>query len=155
MATIPSELVDSLLRATRALGAISAKSMAHIDDLVTPAQWRVLVILHVKGSTGLTALAQELDIDRSSASRTCEKLVAADYVHREDDPDDRRNVLFTLTPTARRILDDVRVRRERLVREALEKIDPEHWDLLRQGTTLFADAIGELESPYSFWGPWR
>jgi DNA-binding MarR family transcriptional regulator len=76
--------------------------MAVVD--VTLGQLRVLALLEDAGPMNLSAVAQGLAVDPSSASRTCDRLVRRGLVDRREDPGDRRNVVLTVTVAGRRIL---------------------------------------------------
>jgi DNA-binding MarR family transcriptional regulator len=68
----------------------------------------------------LTTLAEELGAIPSSATRLCDRLVAADLISRETGSADRREVFLQLTPIGRRIVRQVRDLRRDGLREALE-----------------------------------
>jgi DNA-binding MarR family transcriptional regulator len=68
----------------------------------------------------------------SSASRLCDRLEATGLLRRETDPRDRREVRLTLTPAARRLLDDLRERRRTALADVLDRMAPaERLDLVR------------------------
>ena len=50
-------ITDALLTASRLLVAISARSIARVDETITIPQFRTLVILSVRGSMNLKTLA--------------------------------------------------------------------------------------------------
>src|ERR1700749_5224155 len=68
------ELVDAVLGASRALVAVAARSLANVAEDVTLAQYRVLIVLAARGPQRLADLATALGVDRSTATRMCDRL---------------------------------------------------------------------------------
>ncbi|VEG15141.1 MarR family transcriptional regulator [Mycolicibacterium phlei] len=68
-------LTDSLLVASRLLLAISARSIAEVDETITFPQFRTLVILSNEGPINLAALAQLLGVQPSTTGRMVDRLV--------------------------------------------------------------------------------
>ena len=75
------EVVDAVLGASRALVAVAARSLATVADDVTLAQYRVLIELASRGPQRLADLATALSVDRSTATRMCDRLVRKRLVH--------------------------------------------------------------------------
>lgn len=105
------EVTDALLTASRLLVAISARSIAHIDDTITLAQFRTLVILATQGPVKLATLAHQLDVQPSTATRMSERLLAAELITRQPNPQTRRELIIDLTPRGREVVDEVTARR--------------------------------------------
>ena len=76
------ELLDAVLAASRSLVAISALSIATVADRVDVVQLRVLVVIASRGRCTLGELADAADLHVSTASRTCDRLVAQGLLHR-------------------------------------------------------------------------
>jgi DNA-binding MarR family transcriptional regulator len=66
-------ITDALLTASRLLVAISARSIAHVDETITIPQFRTLVILSARGSINVKTLAG-LHVQRSTTGRMVERL---------------------------------------------------------------------------------
>ena len=62
-------ITDALLTASRLLVAISARSIALVDDTITIPQFRTLVILSNEGPINLATLAGLLDVQPSTTGR--------------------------------------------------------------------------------------
>ena len=92
---------DSALRASRALLAIVARSLAPVLEEVTLPQFRVLVLLETRGPTRVGTLAAQLDVHPSTFSRALDRLEAAGWVTRAANADSRREVLVSITPAGR------------------------------------------------------
>src|SRR3954463_2528463 len=99
-----AEEVEALMRASKVVSAAIAHSLAVADAKVTLPQLRILVMLDDSGPLNMSAVAEGLGVNASNASRSCDRLVRAGLVDRRDDPDDRRNVLLTVTPQGRRLV---------------------------------------------------
>ena len=69
------ELVDAVLGASRALVAVAARSLADVAEDVTLPQYRFLIELASRGPQRLADLATALGVDRSTATRMCDRLV--------------------------------------------------------------------------------
>ena len=106
---------------------------------VPPAQLRVLSIIAGNRHTNMSRLADALDVVPSSASRLCDRLEAAGLLRRVPDPRDRREVRLMLTPSARRLLDQIRERRRAALAEVLDRMpEPSREELLRSLTAFAA-----------------
>jgi DNA-binding MarR family transcriptional regulator len=86
------ELVDGVLGASRALVAVAARSLAGVAEDVTLPQYRFLVELASRGPQRLADLAGALGVDRSTATRMCDRLVRKRLVTRRRAQEDRRAV---------------------------------------------------------------
>ena len=77
-------ITDALLTASRLLVAISARSIAHVDETITIPQFRTLVILSNHGPMNLGTLAGRLGVQRSAAGRMVDRLVAVGLIDRQN-----------------------------------------------------------------------
>jgi len=107
---------------------------------VPPAQLRVLSIIAGNRHTNMSRLAEALDVVPSSASRLCDRLEAAGLLRRVPDPRDRREVRLMLTPSARRLLDQIRERRRAALAQVLDRMPPATRDDLLRSLKSFAEA---------------
>jgi DNA-binding MarR family transcriptional regulator len=136
--------VEATMLAARALVAISAQSVAAVDDVVTPPQLRVLVMIASRGPLNLGAVARSLGVHPSNATRLCDRLVTAGLIDRRDDPADRRNLQLQLTGEGRRLVDGVMDRRRRSIAAVLERMPALQRTALVPVLATFAEAAGEL-----------
>ena len=83
-----------MLAASRVLVGVAARSLAAVEDTVTLTQVRALVIIASRGPLHLTALAEDMGVHPSNATRACDRLVAAGLLDRRDNPADRRHLLL-------------------------------------------------------------
>jgi DNA-binding MarR family transcriptional regulator len=115
---VTSQELDALLAASRILVAISAQSIAAVDDVVDLTQVRALVVVASRGSVSLGELADAARLHLSTASRMCDRLVAGGLVDRADDPSNRRQLTLSLTKAGNALVQQVMQHR----RDALEPI---------------------------------
>lgn len=92
----------------------------------------------------MTALADQLDVSPSTATRVCDRLVDKKLVRRHIDADDRRAVRVDLSPRGRKLVDHVMQRRRALIAEILEHLPPASQQRLGDALIEFTDAAGEI-----------
>jgi DNA-binding MarR family transcriptional regulator len=136
--------INAVMLAARAIVAITAQSVADLDDQVTLAQLRVLVMIASRGPQNLAAIAAGLRVHPSNATRVCDRLVVAGLLHRRDDPDDRRNLILRLTPEGRTLVDTMNQNRRAAIEGVLSRMPPSHRRGLAPKLRAFAEAAGEL-----------
>ncbi len=98
-ATTGQDLVVSLLAVARRLRARLP------EGRIDPAMMFVLHHVQLKGSLRVSALAEGLGVDISTASRQVRQLEAGRFLDRTGDPDDRRAFQVRLTRRGRAALD--------------------------------------------------
>src|SRR5262249_43561331 len=92
-----SASVDAVLTSSRALVGVAARSLAETEETVTLVQYRALVILASRGEINVGGLAAALGVHQSTATRLCDRLVSRGLVDRDFAPDNRREVVISLT----------------------------------------------------------
>jgi DNA-binding MarR family transcriptional regulator len=138
--------MDILLSAARVFAAITAESIAQVEEGVTLPQMRVLVLASQPGQLNATGVAQALDIHLSSASRICDRLVQAGLLYRRDLPQDRRNVELTLTPAGERLLASVNDHRREVFRRILRRMESAERESLAAALSSFVGAAEEYST---------
>ncbi|WP_405562144.1 MarR family winged helix-turn-helix transcriptional regulator [Streptomyces sp. NBC_01180] len=136
-------VTHAVLTASRLLVAVSARSLAEVEDRVTLPQFRLLVVLSTYDTAKLVVLAELLDVNPSTAMRMLDRLISAGLADRQSDPDDRRATLLRLTAEGRRLVEEVTARRRREIATVVEKLAPEERSALVKALTAFSDAGGE------------
>lgn len=134
---------DAVLQASRALVGIAASSIAGVADVVTVPQFRVLVMVYTRGPLNLAAVAADLDVNPSNASRTCDKLIKAGLLDREVSAHDRRHITLSLTTDGRRLVEKVTTRRRKAIEKVLRTMSPAERHVLAGSLSAFASAAGE------------
>ncbi|AYM40937.1 MULTISPECIES: MarR family winged helix-turn-helix transcriptional regulator [Mycobacteroides] len=135
--------IDVVMEASRALVGIAAASVAEVDDHVTLPQLRVLIMIATKGTLNIAAIASGLKVNPSNASRTCDRLVRAGLLDRQESPADRRNSTLTLTARGHKIVQAITDRRREVIEQTLRKIPPAHRDEVVAAFDHFTRAVGE------------
>lgn len=130
--------------ASRALVAIAARSLVQVEDQVTLAQYRALVVLASRGALRPVDLAAELDVTPSTATRMCDRLARKDLIERSHRQTDRREVELRLSSEGRTLVDEVTARRRRDLRRVLARIPPADQDQLVASLRVFTAAAGEF-----------
>jgi len=92
----------------------------------------------------MRALADQLDVSPSTATRVCDRLVDKKLVRRRIDDDDRRAVRVDLTPRGRKLIELVMQRRRALIADILEHLSPASQRRLADALLEFSDAAGEI-----------
>jgi DNA-binding MarR family transcriptional regulator len=134
---------DSALRASRAMLAIVARSLAPVLEEVSLPQFRVLVLLETRGPTRVGMLAEQLDVHPSTFSRALDRVEAAGWVSRAISADSRREVLVTITPAGSRLVRDVSAKRQTELDRVVAALPRDQRDQVLHALAVFADAAGE------------
>ncbi len=142
--------IDAVLAGSRVLVGVAARSMADIEDVVSVPQLRALMIVATRGPLSLTALADDMGIHPSNATRACDRLVASGLLDRRDDPADRRQLLLDLTPAGRAVIDGVLARRRAAIADVLQRMPTAHRRVVGRALAHFAAAGGEPR-PSDLW----
>lgn len=140
---VDAELVDAVLAASRSLVAISAQSIAAVADQVDVVQFRVLIVVASRGPCTLGELAEGADLHLSTASRTCDRLVAAGLLHRSSRAGDRRTLELTLTPAGEELVGSVLRRRRTALKPMLARLSERKRQRLVHALRDLADAADE------------
>jgi DNA-binding MarR family transcriptional regulator len=138
-----NEMVAALVTASRALVAVSARSLAAVEESLTVPQFRMLVVLETGGPTNLSRLAEQLAVNPSTAMRMIDRLVAAGMVERAHDPADRRVVKLALTKTGSHAVREVTESRQAEIARIVEAMAPTHRGAMIQALQAFSEAAGE------------
>jgi DNA-binding MarR family transcriptional regulator len=134
---------DAVLAACRVLVALSAQSIAAVDDLVDVTQVRVLVIVASTEPVSLGVLAEAAQLHPSTASRLCDRMVGEDLLDRTDDPTNRRALSLRLTANGRRVVAAMVRHRRQAIMPMLRAMPAPRRKELVEALRAFADAGGE------------
>ncbi|HQF40995.1 MAG TPA: MarR family transcriptional regulator [Candidatus Paceibacterota bacterium] len=69
---------------------------------ITPSQWDALMVLEARGKSNVKSVAEALRISSSAATQLVDGLVASGYLIRHEDPDDRRQMVLTISKKSTR-----------------------------------------------------
>jgi DNA-binding MarR family transcriptional regulator len=136
-------ITDALLTASRLLVAISARSIADVDESITIPQFRTLIILSSRDSVNLATLAGLLGVQPSTTGRMVDRLVTAGLIDRRPHPDSRRELVVELTPRGREVVRKVTRRRRQEIARVVEAMPARERHGLVRALTAFTAAGGE------------
>ncbi|WAL68679.1 MarR family transcriptional regulator [Amycolatopsis cynarae] len=136
-------MTDAVLTASRLLVAVSARSIASVDESITIPQFRLLVVLESRGPLKLTTLAEYLAVNPSTATRMVDRLVAADLVSREANPASRRELVVSLTETGAAVVAEVTQRRRAEITRIVARMPVSTRRGLVRALTAFTEAGDE------------
>jgi DNA-binding MarR family transcriptional regulator len=139
----PDAITDALLTASRLLVAISARSIARVDETITIPQFRTLVILSARGPINVRTLAGLLDVQRSTTGRMVERLVTAGLIDRRPHPVLRRELVVELTQRGQEIVHAVTAHRREEIARVVHKMPQRERYGLVSTLTAFTAAGGE------------
>lgn len=138
------EQIDAVLKAADVLLHVAAQSVVEVEEVVTTPQLRVLVLIVLQGPKSLGAVARELGVHPSNATRTCERLVVAGLLSRREDPADRRFLQLDVTDAGRELVETVIEHRRRAIAEVMDKIPANSREDVASAMAAFASAGGGL-----------
>jgi DNA-binding MarR family transcriptional regulator len=133
-------IVTRIAKANRQLDAEMRTGLAHVG--LTKEEFKVLMEL-LAGPQTHGALCRQLEVSTGAMTNRLDKLERAGLVSRSQDPNDRRGVMLTLTPSGAERLDayiDRGARRERQLLEGLSSRDK------RQLNELLAKLVDSLDA---------
>jgi DNA-binding MarR family transcriptional regulator len=137
------EMVAAVVPASRGLVAVSARSLAAVEETLTVPQFRMLVVLEAHGATNLSRLAEQLAVNPSTAMRMADRLITAGTVERTTDPADRRAAKLILTEAGHRVVHEATSRRRAEIARIVTAMPPERRGAMVEALQAFADAAGE------------
>lgn len=143
--------VDAVMLAARVLIAVTARSVAAVEDRVTLPQLRVLVVIASRGPTNVGAIARGLDVHASNVTRTCDRLVGSGLLRRYDDPSDRRNLVLELTAAGQQLVDGVNAERRAAIEDLLASMPAPSRRSLASALLAFAGAAGTTDDTPGAW----
>ncbi|GAA0309985.1 MarR family transcriptional regulator [Kineococcus aurantiacus] len=134
-----------MLAGSRAVVGISVRSLADAMESLTLQQYRVLVLICSRGPLRSGALAAAIGVHPSTFTRAVDRLVAAGWVTREDNPDTRREVMVAPTERARVLVGQVLDRRRAEFEAVLARLGEDDRASVREGFSRFAQAAGDVD----------
>jgi DNA-binding MarR family transcriptional regulator len=140
-----------LLSALRTVMKRLERTQIPAADAETEARWRdappaprhIAALMQVVGDEGMSVstLAGRLGVSLATASQVVTDLEAGGLVQRDEDPDDRRRTLVTITETHRALAQAILDTRLRPVQRALDRMKPAEQRAVVRGLQLIADEL--------------
>lgn len=121
---------------------ISRRIRFESDRELPPHQFSVLARLEDRPRTN-SELAEIERVSAPSMKRTTNCLVEMGYVGRADDPQDRRQVILSLTPTGLKALKRIRRQRDEWMLRRFEHLTDEERELLARATEVLTKVASE------------
>lgn len=132
--------LESVVVGTRAVAALIAESLAALDPSVSMPQWRVLVLAD-RGDCNVSAVADDLGVHMSNATRVCDRLVAAGLLERRRDERDRRHVLLQLTHAGVALVEQAMAYRRVRLERAMSLMSSEERNALAGSMSVLTEAL--------------
>ena len=110
---------------------------------VTMTQCHALVEIGRAGNISLNELADLLNLENSTMSRTVNNLVNSDIAKRDIDPLDRRYVTIALTENGTEIFKGIEERMDAYFEEVLHTIPDEKKEQVIESLTILLEALGK------------
>ncbi|CAN5128880.1 hypothetical protein BH09ACT2_BH09ACT2_09890 [soil metagenome] len=134
--------VEAVLEAANVLLRVVAQSVIEVESVVSSPQLRILVLIANEGPQTLTAIAEELAVHASNATRTCDRLASRGLVIRVTSEKDRRFRRIDVTPEGEKLVTSVLARRRRAIAEVLDNLDDGLEAEALRALRVFAEAAG-------------
>ncbi|MCX7745864.1 MAG: MarR family transcriptional regulator [Clostridia bacterium] len=109
---------------------------------ITFAQCHAIIEIGRATSISLNDLADLLNLDKSTMSRTVNNLVTDHLAEREIDPDDRRYVTIKLTENGKKIFEGIEVSMDLYFKKVYESILEDKRQQVIESLQILLDAIG-------------
>jgi DNA-binding MarR family transcriptional regulator len=139
--------VEAAMAVSRVLHGISGRSAAELPHELTLPQLRALVVLDDDATVTVKALAARLGIQPSTTTRLVDRLVAKGLIERTPGVEDRREVLLSLSPAGRSVVDAAMSYRRSAVRDVLAALTPDELAAVHEAFAVFAAAGERLADP--------
>jgi DNA-binding MarR family transcriptional regulator len=133
----------TLESAAAALVAVWAYSR-YAATKVSSAQLQALLTIEPHQHVNLTRLSEGLGALPSSASRLCDRLEATGWVRRSLSEDDRRELVISLTPSGKALLEELRARRREDLGRVLDEMPHAARAALLRGLWEFTQAADRV-----------
>lgn len=118
--------------------AVHAAEFTTLD--ITMAQAKLLYVLMAGGELSMSEIAKRLGVTVSTASGAVDRLVELELLSRSDDPDNRRQVRVSVTPTGMETLEQVRELSTRQLRSLFERVSDSDLNVITHAIHIMADA---------------
>ncbi|MCL4434540.1 MAG: MarR family transcriptional regulator [Actinobacteria bacterium] len=143
-----ADMVKAMLVASRSLVAITARSLASTGYDVTLPQYRTLVLLYHRGPLSSAEVAEELNVNPSTATRMMDRLCAKRLVAKHSVGNDRRKLRLTLTKLGAALVGQVLEARGIELSKVLDRVPEDTWPALYEALSALSRASGDESDVY-------
>lgn len=137
------ELRELIRILERKLGILEAAEVSCCS--VSLAQCHAIVEIGRAKNISLIDLAEQLNLENSTMSRTVNNLVNANLVERQLDPRDRRYVTINLTENGMKIFEEIEGGMHIYFKKVFDSIPKDKQDQVLESLKILLEAIGESE----------
>ena len=116
-------------------------------EQLTPTQINHLLLIRFELPCNLNRIRAITGLSSAGASTFIDRLVQAGIIHREIDPDDRRNVRIVATAELQKLFDAVDAALDRLILDELEKVPPEQRRSVIEASSIICDYLQKYIEP--------
>jgi DNA-binding MarR family transcriptional regulator len=134
---------ELLLIASRLLVAISARSIARVDETMTIPQLRALLVVAAAGQMTVESLSRALGGERSATGGVAERLAAVGLVALRPHGKSRRELLVVLAPRGAKVVEDLAAFGRQELGGVVRRMAPPQRGALLSALTAFAAAAGD------------
>ncbi|MEZ5203529.1 MAG: MarR family transcriptional regulator [Acidimicrobiales bacterium] len=140
---VDEQLVAAAMAVSRALVAVTARTITAGAQEVTLAQYRALVVLTEHQPRTMAEIAGVLGLSPSSCTRLVERIERKGLVRRSPSPESRRRVDLHLEPAGELLVATVMAERRRAIQELLAGLPASRVASVRRALTEVAELAGE------------
>jgi MarR family transcriptional regulator, organic hydroperoxide resistance regulator len=101
-----------------------------IDSEITILQFRICLAIHRIGSIKMSELAKIMGLKTPSLTQIVDKLVALKMVQRQDDPEDRRAILVSLTKKGVTEVSTIKKLHDQIIKNKFEVLNDSELQML-------------------------
>ncbi|MBR8840041.1 MAG: MarR family transcriptional regulator [Stigonema ocellatum SAG 48.90 = DSM 106950] len=109
-------------------------------------QFRTLAFLDRNPGASLSELAEHLGVTRATASATIERLVQRNFVHRNNDPEERRRIVLNLSEPGRQHLEQAREQTRGQIAHLLNQLTEGQILQIEEGLTLLKQVFEPISN---------
>lgn len=112
---------------------------------IPPSHMKVIFHLTMKGPCPVSRIANDLMISKPNMTPIIDNLIAEGYVHRYDDPNDRRIIIVELTEKSINLLSKKRDEMKILLTEKISALSEPDIEYLRSTLPVLTDIIKKID----------
>ncbi len=95
--------IEQFMKTMRIIHRALPKNIFDTESDITPLQLEALLYLHTHPKSTVSALGKYLQLSSSGTAQFTDRLVRAGFIKRENNPQDRRSVILSLTPKGNKV----------------------------------------------------
>jgi DNA-binding MarR family transcriptional regulator len=134
------QLLDQFEAVLYRIARIMAPSHDQAPGSLSPPQYLVLRLLEKAGPMRVSEVAGQMGVKSPAASMMLNAMYENGLVDREQDPDDRRATLVSVSERGETALHEAEKTRREFMRQVTGELDSEEWGTVIRGLNTIADA---------------